>query len=631
MKATMATIFRSLSIAANALCAGGLFTLPLLSPILAARLQFTQPQLTTVFLVGMISQYPLAPVVGNIVDRYGPRMCSLLAAIFHTLSFGGFASQVSADNADPLFSFRVLVFCSLLAGLGTVFSYYSSLFGASKSFPGYIGIASGTSMALFGLSPLFLTAAALRSFTDDSGNLNAMGYLLFLVALTGPVYLMGFFALSEPKSAIPPRNPEPESENTSLLSGTSEVSASQGTYRHEQCSPLNDLAFWLLFLFCICTLGAAEMIISNVGTLILALPKTTSFSANTTARQVQLLSLSNTVSRVITGFLADFMSPVTIPVGGVAVLPRKHFISRVFFLSCPSLLLALTFFWSSNGMKMQEDVWTLSIGVGTSYGAVFTVLPSIVSAIWGTRDLGRNFGILMLATFTGTSIFSYLYAFVSESHSKHGTICIGRCCCYYAHLSSMRRSWPLSTNPEFSVLECPGYCEYRIENWRLARDGSGKIITSASGLSWLDAFLAATFSFMWLKATHTWLVPAVGAISLYLWWKCGQILSESVVVLSSLGVQLETHWGSPFISRPLFTNRRFIPLCSLQDIIINEGLRRWDVRYYLALVNEKGPDIVSLEVAYENLLPYHHVLVYVYQCLQNHIPSAAPIHVTGDE
>ncbi|KAF8699452.1 hypothetical protein AX14_000952 [Amanita brunnescens Koide BX004] len=187
----------------------------------------------------------------------------------------------------------------------------------------------------------------------------------------------------------------------------------------------------------------------------------------------------------------------------------------------------------------------------------------------------------------------------------------------------MRRSWPLSTNPEFSVLECPGYSEYRVENWRLARDGSGRTISRISTLSWLDGILAAALSVAWLKTTHIWLVPTVAAILSYVWWRCNQVLSESIIVLPSLGVQLETHRGSPFFSRPLFTGRHFIPLCAIKDIIINEGLHRWDVRYYLAFINGNRPDMIFLEVAYENVLPYHDVLVYVYRRLQMQIPNVA--------
>ena len=112
----------------------------------------------------------------------------------------------------------------------------------------------------------------------------------------------------------------------------------------------------------------------------------------------------------------------------------------------------------------------------------------------------------------------------------------------------MRRSWPLSTNPEFSVLECPGYFEYRVENWRLARDGSGRTITRISSLSWLDAILTAALSVTWLKvsfvrlslllisqrrqATDIWLVPTVVVILFYIWWKCNQVLSGKTDVIS---------------------------------------------------------------------------------------------------
>ena len=104
------------------------------------------------------------------------------------------------------------------------------------------------------------------------------------------------------------------------------------------------------------------MVISNIGTIVLALPSKARFPASLssiTAQQVQLLSLSNTITRILTGLVADFISPVAVPVRGMKTLPRKHLISRVFFLCAPSLLLAFTFFWSSNMVKAQEDVWAL--------------------------------------------------------------------------------------------------------------------------------------------------------------------------------------------------------------------------------------------------------------------------------
>ena len=103
------------------------------------------------------------------------------------------------------------------------------------------------------------------------------------------------------------------------------------------------------------------------------------------------------------------------------------------------------------GFKVRRLLWfcafqcvkIFSLGTGMAYGAIFTILwvftpfwkenkshwfrPSILSAIWGMDDVGRNFGFLMMSPFLGTSVFSYMYAFISQFHSSGG-ICIGRGC-----------------------------------------------------------------------------------------------------------------------------------------------------------------------------------------------------------
>lgn len=84
---------------------------------------------------------------------------------------------------------------------------------------------------------------------------------------------------------------------------------------------------------------------------------------------------------------------------------------------------------------------------------------------------------------------------------------------------------------------------------------------------------------------------------------------ESILSLSPHGLQLEAHRGIPPTpitrSIPLFTSRRFIPLPSINDIIINEALYGWNVRYYLAVlctVNEgfaKGGEKIVVRVIFE--------------------------------
>lgn len=73
---------------------------------------------------------------------------------------------------------------------------------------------------------------------------------------------------------------------------------------------------------------------------------------------------------------------------------------------------------------------------------------------------------------------------------------------------------------------------------------------------------------------------------------------ESVVVIPPHGLQLETRRGISSAMQVL-TSRKFIPAIYLQDFVINEGLRRWDVRYYLVAIHHCGRGEVKLDVAFE--------------------------------
>jgi len=120
-----------------------------------------------------------------------------------------------------------------------------------------------------------------------------------------------------------------------------------------------------------------------------------------------------------TGPIADFTSPVAsyLP-SGILALPHQHKVSRIAFLWGACILMVLSFLWMTIGVTSQEGIWLFSIGIGIAYGSVFTVLPSVISSIWGLKNLARNFGMITYAPFIGTPLFSYLYAFVSSAATE---------------------------------------------------------------------------------------------------------------------------------------------------------------------------------------------------------------------
>ena len=106
------------------------------------------------------------------------------------------------------------------------------------------------------------------------------------------------------------------------------------------------------------------------------------------------------------------------------------------------------------------------------------------------------------------------------------------------------------------------------------------------------------------------------------YWHRTHRLPESVLAIPPHGIQLETHRGLP--SYPLFASRQFIPSDRLRNFVINEGLRGWDVRYYLVAMQEVQSDVLELNVAFEVCNLAHFMFMFFpkldYTILQNLLP-----------
>ncbi|KAJ3987136.1 MFS general substrate transporter [Lentinula detonsa] len=440
-------VLQCTAIVCTSLLAGGIFVFPLLAPALMEHLKLTQTQLSSIALAGMAGQYPFSSIVGKLIDHYGPRVCSFLAAVIFSAAFALSAMEISlspehSERPNTAVAERLVVYFAM-AGLGTVLSYFSFVFSATKTFTNYFTIASGITMSLFGLSPLFLSYIAGKFFTDTStGSLDVAHFLQFLAFSTGIAHLVGAYALSLPPKYTNTSQPVSNSgtadtpnERSRLLDGEDSSDCTTDPRDGSALQLLQDLHFWLLALYMVMILGVCEMIMSNVGTIVLSLPSSTVARALVSEGQqaaslhVKILSISNTTSRILVGPLADFISPVFSyqhPEGYLTI--RKHRISRMVFLFGAASLLAATCAWMVFGVRTQHDVWLLSVGTGITYGAVFTVLPGVTCSIWGIRNLARNFGIITYSPFIGTTLYSYVYALIVTRHSAEGVACQGRIC-----------------------------------------------------------------------------------------------------------------------------------------------------------------------------------------------------------
>jgi hypothetical protein len=185
------------------------------------------------------------------------------------------------------------------------------------------------------------------------------------------------------------------------------------------------------------------MVMSNIGTIVLGVPISpnarsspihpgtyTDDGSSTAPTQVRLISLSNTLSRLIVGPLADYLAPVGLlnSVTGVLHFPSHRRFSRLLFPLLSAFVMSLSYLWMTTGVRTQRDIYAVSISTGAAYGTVFTVLPSIVASLWLETNAGRNYGLLMYAPFVGTPAFSYLYAFGAAQEKDGDGICQGMKC-----------------------------------------------------------------------------------------------------------------------------------------------------------------------------------------------------------
>ncbi|KAM0755900.1 hypothetical protein T439DRAFT_15220 [Meredithblackwellia eburnea MCA 4105] len=122
-----------------------------------------------------------------------------------------------------------------------------------------------------------------------------------------------------------------------------------------------------------------------------------------------------------------------------------------------------------------------------------------------------------------------------------------------------------------------------------------------------------------LLAAAGWALASQGALRwitlvLLVFWiksKTSTVLYESILVISGLGLQLSTTRGCllafPLLGTsykiPLSTSRRFVPLSSISDVVINEGIFRWKIIYYLVIIQDRGKGEIKLRVGFPELLP----------------------------
>lgn len=257
---------------------------------------------------------------------------------------------------------------------------------------------------------------------------------------------------------------------------------------------LMDPTMWLLTAGFFLVSGTGETFINNLGTIIGTLypspkqhgpglhsPK--AFEPTSPATHVSIVAIASTVARILSGTLSDLLGPKPNPRRRRPVLHRRSTsmtssissldpmahsshtdvpvnsandiitVSRITFLVASTLLLSIGQTLLASG-TVQEHAharfWLVSATVGTGYGAAFSLVPIVISCVWGVENFGTNWGIVATAPAGGAAVFGAVYAGVYEwaagrdgvvASGDEGGKCYGRACYSATFWGMAAASW----------------------------------------------------------------------------------------------------------------------------------------------------------------------------------------------
>lgn len=343
------------------LCIGSVYAWSVFANPLAASISaasgHTVTNLSIVFTIANL----VAPVTmisgGYINDRLGSRWIFLIGGVMFGVGmfFSGMATSVG----------MLIVFYSLVAGLGMGMVYGCSVSSAIKLFPDKRGLAGGMTTASYGISSVLVSQVArwLIESTNIGTTMKVLGIAFFvIICVSGLIFAWCF------------------NKSSDIITQKAPVQAATGKNWKEM---MKTGYFWVMIIMLMAGAFSGLMITSQASPMsqnIFAI--TPAFAATI----VSILAVFNTAGRLLSGVVSDKI--------GIINTLRVTFV--LFIVS--QILLFLS-------VSVGIGLFIAGIcGVGICFGAIMGVYPSFTARQFGAAHNSVNYGIM----FSGFSISGFL-------------------------------------------------------------------------------------------------------------------------------------------------------------------------------------------------------------------------------
>ena len=210
---------------------------------------------------------------------------------------------------------------------------------------------------------------------------------------------------------------------------------------------LSDHNMWLLALGFFLLTGPVETYINNFGTIINTLypPPASIPSSVSPANQITILAVASTISRFLAGFLSDLLAPSMMSTSqyfpassgdqrdnpfDTSTRPRFS-ISRLTLLLTTPILLVISYIILLAAVPHFPSIFPLVTAlIGTVNGASFSLMPILISTVWGVANFGTNWGIVAMMPAAGATAWSIIYSVGYQAHAGPDGLCFGAECWY---------------------------------------------------------------------------------------------------------------------------------------------------------------------------------------------------------
>ncbi|HEQ3745684.1 TPA: OFA family MFS transporter [Streptococcus pyogenes] len=323
-----------------------------------------------------------AAFMGNLVERYGPRLTGTVSAILY--ASGNMLTGLAIDRKEI---WLLYIGYGVIGGLGLGAGYITPISTIIKWFPDKRGMATGFAIMGFGFASL-LTSPIAQWLIETEG-LVATFYLLGLIYLI--VMLFASQLIIKPTAAEIAILDKKRLQNNSYLI--------EGMTAKEALKTKSFYCLWvILFINITCGLGLISVVAPMAQDL-------TGMSPEMSAIVVGAMGIFNGFGRLVWASLSDYIG-------------RRVTVILLFLVS---IIMTISLIFAHSSLIFMISIATLM----TCYGAGFSLIPPYLSDLFGAKELATLHGYILtawaIAALTGPMLLSIT---VEWTHNYLLTLCV---------------------------------------------------------------------------------------------------------------------------------------------------------------------------------------------------------------